>query len=770
MKTIVQVTVLGLALLLVSLFALCFSLLTGESTTEIAQAQTLSNEPALISVPLEKKKQEFRGINPQFKEDPAESVAEPILDYTPNPKIAKKELTLEQLEAIAMQPAKEYKETGSRVVPEMLPLFREMSIQYTGKDKYTNTKLRFRLHTPENMEPGKKYPLILWLHGVGERGDDNQAQLIHLHHIITYLTGPNKKDFFLLVPQTPNDHSAWDAYTGYTYTKLQQVIGPDGKRKLEPIVQETDSEPFEDSPLGFSFAMVDSVVEQFPVDKNRITVSGLSSGGDGTWRALERRPELFAGAVPLVSWRALKEDAIKKHPILKEIPIWAIYSSDDNGIEQARKDFARVEDAGCNVKKSEFGVCGHNAWTPAMLQADIFSWLLSRAKKDGEYVSVSDANVNPDDMTGVVEVALRAPGKPTLAATPIERKDKPTISVEPMQTMTTISAPVAVPTPPAGVASVPMVGRPIAQMSRPLVDVAPLAPGTVIDHANRPFPAPVPCSEELRESKDRAYIQLANRYLQTKDIKGFERVLGKVSPANRVAAISRILMQSIDTITLQTIENILDRLSDQPTAQTSGPVTVDGQAIPFVQPRIIIQEEEEEYLTGIPAEPAVVEQAETKAKADREAAVAASSDIPGAKIVEDCDRPWAMTSESLYGMFPADWDREAKKIPDFIVKSTTEELSKTLLDSLKGNRRQFKEACQSILDLENKPMSSPWFETSGGRLRSDIKYTLSAKGRMFVNLLVTVEKNPGGLKSRDDLKQIDKTLQKIRLILGEKYR
>ncbi|MDR1290085.1 MAG: hypothetical protein LBK06_02670, partial [Planctomycetaceae bacterium] len=307
-------------------------------------------------------------------------------------------LTQEQLEAISIQPAVIFKETGSRVVPAMLPLFKEESITYNVKDEYPrkNSVLKYRLHVPENMEKGKKYPLILWLHGAGEVGDDNKLQLVHLHHIITYLTGEKKRDFFLLVPQAPRNHASWDAGSysqvlpkELTDTLSQNEIIEQYKSASEPrstisLTKMDDetvltiSRPVDDSPLGYSFAMLDQVMKNYPVDKDRITVSGLSTGGDGTWRALERRPELFAAAVPLVSWDALTDGALSQSPVLKKIPIWAIYSSDDNGIDQARTDFERVEKAGCNVKKSEFGICGHNAWTPAMLQADIFSWLLSR--------------------------------------------------------------------------------------------------------------------------------------------------------------------------------------------------------------------------------------------------------------------------------------------------------------------------------------------------------------------------------------------------------
>ena len=118
-------------------------------------------------------------------------------------------LTLEQLEAIAKLAPRSNK-AGMKVHPAMVPLFRSMVLRYTG-GTYKNTPLRFRLHVPDSYEVGKKYPLVVWLHGAGECGSDNINQLSHLHHIIPYLVGPKKRDFFLLVPQCPHTHVAWEA-------------------------------------------------------------------------------------------------------------------------------------------------------------------------------------------------------------------------------------------------------------------------------------------------------------------------------------------------------------------------------------------------------------------------------------------------------------------------------------------------------------------------------------------------------------------------------
>jgi hypothetical protein len=116
-------------------------------------------------------------------------------------------------------------------------------------------------------------------------------------------------------------------------------------------------------------------------------------------------------------------------------------------------------------------------------------------------------------------------------------------------------------------------------------------------------------------------------------------------------------------------------------------------------------------------------------------------------------------------MFPADWNKEAQKIPEFIVELDSAQLAKKLAASISGDGKDFNAACQSILTLENKPMSSPWFETDGGRLRSDIRYSLSAKGQMFVRLLRTVKDLNGNDEKKNLAKLAQKTLEKIELIL-----
>jgi len=708
-------------------------------------------------------------------------------------------LSQEQLEAIAVQPATNWKQTA-HVVPEMLPLFKEESINIDG------TTLNYRLHVPEKLEEGKKYPLVLWLHGAGEAGSDNKLQLVHLHHIITSLTGEKKRDFFLLVPQYPHNTS-WSMPNTLSYISMTHVppaIAEDQEKleKFKKDLQEqtkaassadavveikaeameemqvierrnvggvlgmfgrteavtrtetpmilrvtvTDTTTTKDHPLDFAFAMVEQALEKYPVDKDRITVSGLSTGGDGTWRALERRPDLFAAGVPLVSWSALTDAAMEQSPVLKKIPIWAIYSSDDRGIDRAREDFERVEKAGANVKKTEFGICGHSAWTPAMLQADIFAWLLSRGKKGDEYIQIYDPGVNPDDMKGIVDVATRDPGKPTMA---------PAVAPQPETVASFQMVPATVPAPTTAQTRAEQRQHIVAAITQRMPTMPTVTATKVNPETDNAYSALAERYFVQWQAQQRQSQQARQQEAETGNDAGsaFRNCVEKISPKARIRLIERLHPQAHSVESVRMLEEILDAVS-----MSGGAVSGDaGMPQPGRPPMGIVPP------IGVIPPGTVIRHVDDPVPA---VPVAISAE----RIIEECNRPWAMTSESLYGMFPADWGKEAEAIPEFIVNSDTEALAKKLAQSVGSDpeSKDFVAACRSMLLLTNKPMSSPWFETSGGRLRSEIQYSLSPKGQMFVRFLRTVKDSAGNSdKARELSKVAEKTLEKIDLVLAK---
>jgi pimeloyl-ACP methyl ester carboxylesterase len=622
-----------------------------------------------------------------------------VADSLYPPTAAPEKLTAERLDAIAKLAPKPNK-AGMRVHPAMIPLFRSMVLNYTG-GSYRNAPIRFRLHVPEPYRKGKMYPLVVWLHGAGECGSDNVNQLSHLHHIIPYLVGPKKRDFFLLVPQCPHAHVSWEAPEICATT-----VRGDGSVECHVV---DDPVALCDAPLAYTIVMIEAVMKEFPIDRNRVTVAGLSTGGDGVWRMLERRPELFAAAVPVVSWEAMQESSLREKPLLKKIPIWAIYSSDDRAIDYARKEFERMRERGCHVSKTEFGVCGHRAWTPAMLQGDIFGWLISRAKNGDRFFAAEPSPTSPEKIGVFADVTegdlARKPTKAVAGAPPTGQPDLRPSPTAPLQ---------VVPQPPAT--------APAAVPGMPNRYSAPYIPGYA-PPSTMPRPRVLPYgAQPAYLSVDDLRVELMVRYATIGETNKAIAVADKVK--NRQALVAGLLRGPATRELLDYADRELDRMEQrgetpappnyyplpatraQPPASSYIPRSENG-AIPQVTPRPLPKEE---ALKPIPA----------------------GKETP----LEKCGKEWSMSTTTLYGLFPNGWDQEANHVPGYIVNESGRQLRDRLAKAFASNDlAATKEFCESFIRLDDIPLSSPWFDTSGGRLQGRIKYALNEKAKPVVELL-----------------------------------
>jgi predicted peptidase len=142
-----------------------------------------------------------------------------------------------------------------------------------------NGTLLYRQLTPTKMEPGKRYPLVIFLHGAGERGADNEKQLKHVVGIFAQAKNLEQFPCFVIAPQCP-----------------------DGKRWCEvdwgdPNPHKTPAQPSE--PMDKLLKLIDQMRQQPNIDQARLYVMGLSMGGFGTWDLITRRPCMFAAAIPV---------------------------------------------------------------------------------------------------------------------------------------------------------------------------------------------------------------------------------------------------------------------------------------------------------------------------------------------------------------------------------------------------------------------------------------------------------------------------------------
>ena len=182
--------------------------------------------------------------------------------------------------------------------------FDELTINYTGGD-YKNEPFKYRLLKPEKIEPGKKYPVVLFLHGAGERGSDNRNQLQYMPEWMATSENRAKYPCFLIAPQCRNDKK----WANVSWAAKASTDLPD-----EPSDQ-----------AKVALAALDHVMKEYPVDENRVYLTGLSMGGYGSWDLAERMPERFAAVVPVCG------GGDEKQPIAW----WAFLSGPGTGIKTA---------------------------------------------------------------------------------------------------------------------------------------------------------------------------------------------------------------------------------------------------------------------------------------------------------------------------------------------------------------------------------------------------------------------------------------------------
>lgn len=218
-------------------------------------------------------------------------------------------------------------------------------------------KLNYRLLKPKGYDPNKSYPLVLFLHGAGERGSDNKVQLVHGMNEFAADEIMEKYPAFVIAPQCP-EGKQWVDVPWSADSHLMP------KEPAEPLKQSLD--------------LIAALQKEFSIDKSRLYVTGLSMGGFGAWDAIQRRPELFAAAVPVCGGgdSTLAE-------VIKGVPVWAFHGAEDGAVKplRSRDMIAALKKAGGSPKYTEYEKVGHNSWEKAYADAKMFEWLFAQHKK-----------------------------------------------------------------------------------------------------------------------------------------------------------------------------------------------------------------------------------------------------------------------------------------------------------------------------------------------------------------------------------------------------
>ncbi|MCA9237925.1 MAG: dienelactone hydrolase family protein [Planctomycetales bacterium] len=242
--------------------------------------------------------------------------------------------------------------------PELLEAFEAKT--FTGDSDGT---LLYRIMPPAKdaaASPDGKFPLLLFLHGYGERGTDNTRQLYHLDPLGD-AKWRERYPAYVVVPQCPTGKNAEGQEITWTAR-----LAPGQPPKLQ-------SEPT--PPMALVMQLVDTLLEELPVDRTRVYVSGLSMGGYGTWDLAARRPEQFAAIAPICGGG----DAASVTRFV-DMPTWVFHGDADGTVPPARSRemVAALRAAGGRPILTEYAGVGHDSWRPALREQLLWDWMFAQ--------------------------------------------------------------------------------------------------------------------------------------------------------------------------------------------------------------------------------------------------------------------------------------------------------------------------------------------------------------------------------------------------------
>jgi predicted peptidase len=218
---------------------------------------------------------------------------------------------------------------------------------------------RYQVYVPRAYDPGQRWPVILFLHGAGERGGDGVLQtVVGLGDAVR--RDPARFPALVVFPQAPAD-ALW---TG--------------------------------APAEAAMAALEAVMVRYATDPDRVYLTGISMGGNGAWYLAYRHPDRFAAVAPICGW-------VESHPHfsrgqvvpgqdgepfqalaqrLAGVPIWIFHGDADTAVpvEQSRRAAAALEAAGADVRYTELPGVGHNSWDPAYQSSELSHWLFQQRR------------------------------------------------------------------------------------------------------------------------------------------------------------------------------------------------------------------------------------------------------------------------------------------------------------------------------------------------------------------------------------------------------
>jgi predicted peptidase len=234
--------------------------------------------------------------------------------------------------------------------------FKAETFTFEGKS------LPYRILYPDDFDTTKQYPLILFLHGAGERGSDNKSQLVHGGSFFADEKIRKEYPAVVVFPQC----AAGSYWASVDITRHEN--------KPPEFSFAPGATPTE--PMFLTIQLLDSLLCKDWIDASQILIGGLSMGGMGTFELLYRRPEVFAAAFPICGGG--NPDFI--NPEVKNVRVYAFHGEDDGvvSVEYSKKMIEAFVAAGVDARLTIYPGVGHNAWDYVFEEPQLLKLLFNK--------------------------------------------------------------------------------------------------------------------------------------------------------------------------------------------------------------------------------------------------------------------------------------------------------------------------------------------------------------------------------------------------------
>ncbi|WP_040279545.1 carboxylesterase family protein [Psychroserpens damuponensis] len=223
--------------------------------------------------------------------------------------------------------------------------------------------LNYRMLLPKHFDESKTYPLVVMLHGAGERGNDNKRQLAHGSTLFLNETIRDSFPAIVIFPQCPrNDY----------WSKLE------ADRTTKPITFKYKYNEAPTTSMTLVMDLMDEMVAKPYLKTDQIYVMGLSMGGMGTFEIIHRKPEMFAAGIPICGGG----DPESVTTYAQTVPLWILHGAKDDVVDPllSLNMASAIISAGGFPKLTLYDFANHNSWDPAFAEPDLLKWLFSNSK------------------------------------------------------------------------------------------------------------------------------------------------------------------------------------------------------------------------------------------------------------------------------------------------------------------------------------------------------------------------------------------------------